>query len=166
MNWEAIGAVGEILGAFAVVLTLLYLAVQVKYAKTATTDATRLNIANGIQAMLLAMSTDDTLRTSVYKAQGFEPFLSELSARLSVSVEEAARVDMYAAYWFWLHWGQYSSTTDESDLEELRNVMESYVDLPSLAYSWENSFVAKAALQPEFVNFVDKAMSDYRKTKI
>ena len=41
MNWEAIGAIGEVLGAFAVVMTLLYLAVQVKYAKNATTDATR-----------------------------------------------------------------------------------------------------------------------------
>ena len=30
MNWEAIGAIGEITGAFAVVLTLLYLAVQLK----------------------------------------------------------------------------------------------------------------------------------------
>ena len=28
MNWEAIGAVGEVLGAFAVVLTLVYLAVS------------------------------------------------------------------------------------------------------------------------------------------
>ena len=30
MNWDAIGAIGEILGALAVVLTLGYLAIQVK----------------------------------------------------------------------------------------------------------------------------------------
>ena len=68
MNWEAIGAIGEVLGAFAVVATLLYLALQVRHAKTATTDAIRLNRANGVQAMLLAMSTDDALRSSVNKA--------------------------------------------------------------------------------------------------
>ena len=31
MNWEAIGAVGEIVGAAAVVLTLFYLAIQVRH---------------------------------------------------------------------------------------------------------------------------------------
>ncbi len=36
MNWDAIGAVGEIVGAAAVVITLIYLAVQVRSARTAT----------------------------------------------------------------------------------------------------------------------------------
>jgi hypothetical protein len=30
MNWEAIGAIGEVVGAFAVIATLLYLAVQIR----------------------------------------------------------------------------------------------------------------------------------------
>ena len=30
MNWEAVGAAGEVLGAFAVVVTLVYLSVQIK----------------------------------------------------------------------------------------------------------------------------------------
>jgi len=36
LNWDAIGAVGEILGAVSVLITLLYLATQVKEAKRAT----------------------------------------------------------------------------------------------------------------------------------
>lgn len=36
MNWEAIGAVGEIIGAIAVLLTLLYLAIQVRESSKAT----------------------------------------------------------------------------------------------------------------------------------
>ena len=35
MNWEAIGAIGEIVGAIAVVATLVYLARQVTAARTA-----------------------------------------------------------------------------------------------------------------------------------
>ena len=31
MNWDAIGAIGELVGASAVVVTLVYLAVQVKH---------------------------------------------------------------------------------------------------------------------------------------
>jgi hypothetical protein len=30
MNWDAIGAVGELIGAIAVLITLVYLAVQIK----------------------------------------------------------------------------------------------------------------------------------------
>ena len=41
MNWEAIGAVGEILGAIAVVVTLLYLARQTKASGRATVSASR-----------------------------------------------------------------------------------------------------------------------------
>ena len=42
MNWEAIGAIGEIVGALAVVLTLGYLANQVRHAKEAAADTNRL----------------------------------------------------------------------------------------------------------------------------
>ena len=42
MNWDAIGAVGEIIGALAVLITLIYLARQVRYAnKQAEIEALR-----------------------------------------------------------------------------------------------------------------------------
>ena len=41
MNWEAIGAVGEIIGAVAVVITLAYLAVQVRHSREATEANTK-----------------------------------------------------------------------------------------------------------------------------
>lgn len=40
MNWEAIGAVGEIVGAIAVVVTLVYLTNQVRRGTAATQPAT------------------------------------------------------------------------------------------------------------------------------
>ena len=45
MSWEAIGAVGEIVGASAVIVTLIYLALQIKDSaraarSSAVTDAT------------------------------------------------------------------------------------------------------------------------------
>ena len=62
MNWDAIGAVGEILGAFAVVATLVYLASQVRYEKTAAADANRLERAAGVRDLLLEMTRNDKLR--------------------------------------------------------------------------------------------------------
>ena len=34
MNWQAIGAIGEFIGSLAVLITLIYLAIQVKHART------------------------------------------------------------------------------------------------------------------------------------
>lgn len=42
MNWDAIGAVGEVAGALGVIISLLYLAVQIRHSsKTAEDSATR-----------------------------------------------------------------------------------------------------------------------------
>ena len=47
MNWEAIGAIGEILGALAVLVTLLYLAIQVRQNTAAVTTATYESVITG-----------------------------------------------------------------------------------------------------------------------
>ena len=46
MNWEAIGAVGEVFGAVAVFLTLLYLARQIRANTRSSETASRQNVAN------------------------------------------------------------------------------------------------------------------------
>jgi hypothetical protein len=46
MNWDAIGAVGEMIGALAVVVTLVYLALQVR-ASTKESDANHLSVSSG-----------------------------------------------------------------------------------------------------------------------
>ena len=58
MNWEAIGSIGEIIGATAVVLTLAYLAVQVRHG-TKATQAASIQVASTLdQEFLLALGTD------------------------------------------------------------------------------------------------------------
>ena len=50
MNWEAIGAVGEVLGAIGVVVTLGYLAVQIRHNTRSVRAARLLGIASGWRA--------------------------------------------------------------------------------------------------------------------
>ena len=52
MNWDAIGAIGEIIGAAGVIGTLLYLAIQVRASTAATETENRSAIANGYRAIL------------------------------------------------------------------------------------------------------------------
>ena len=48
MNWDAIGAIGEILGAIAVLGTLIYLAAQIRLNTAAVTTATYESMVSGI----------------------------------------------------------------------------------------------------------------------
>lgn len=52
MNWEAIGAVVEILSAAFVLIALVYLATRVKYAKNAAADTNRLKISTNSVAFI------------------------------------------------------------------------------------------------------------------
>ena len=160
MNWEAIGAIGEILGAITVVLTLLYLAVQVKYAREATIDANRLNRANGIQSMLLALCTNEDLRSSVIQAQGSSAYYDDLAKKLGISRQQAEILDQSAAYWFWLHWSQFASSTSDADIEELTHLIRNFYSQPQMRSSWEGSTNAKPILEPHFVKFVDQILAD------
>lgn len=80
MNWEAIGAIGEIIGALAVLVTLIYLATQVKQsAKQAQENARatkaliRLHIGDSVLSINEKLLESEHLQNIVIKAQLGEP---------------------------------------------------------------------------------------------
>ena len=77
MNWEALGAIGEIVGAVVVVLTLGYLAVQMRQNTRAVRVASFHQVADSFSAVSLAVVQD--------------PTLVSLLMRVSVNPENLAR---------------------------------------------------------------------------
>ncbi len=61
MNWEAIGAIGEVGGAIAVVVTLVYLTRQIRQSTHATGVAAYQQSQQQIYAMSVAIATDPEL---------------------------------------------------------------------------------------------------------
>lgn len=59
MNWEALGAIGEIVGAIAVILTLLYLATQLKQNSASTRAATYSSTTDGWHTYLQTQTVED-----------------------------------------------------------------------------------------------------------
>ena len=159
MNWEAIGALGEIVGALAVVLTLAYLAIQVRHAKEAAADTNRLERSKGVRDMMLASAADSGLRENLTKGLQLSDYYNEIASNLNMSSDEAASFDWAMLYWFWLHWGQYASTNKESDVEELRNVISGFYRNPGVRVCWEKSPWARPVLEKDFVNFVDEILA-------
>ena len=161
MNWEAIGAVGEILGAAVVFITLAYLAVQVRYAKIAATDSNRQARTKGVTDMQLAMISNPESMSAFVKANQTEPYYTAIARDLNLTHEEALQVDSMCLYWFWLHWGQFSSLTLAEDLQGLSQTVGKFYQARSLRYSWENSPYAKALFEDKFINFVEESMAKY-----
>ena len=159
MNWDAIGAIGEIVGALAVVLTLGYLANQVRHAKEVAADTNRLERSKGVRDMMLASASDSDLRENLTKGLLLSDYYSEIASKLNMSSNEAASFDWAMLYWFWLHWGQYASTTKDSDVEELRTVINGFYRNPGVRLCWEKSPQARPVLEEDVVKFVDEILA-------
>jgi len=80
MNWDAVSAIGEIVGAIAVVVTLVYLTIQVRLGTAATQAATVQAAATLDQDFLLALGSDPVMA---------QIWVRYLSAPHSLSVEQA-----------------------------------------------------------------------------
>ena len=56
MNWDAIGAIGEVIGAVAVVFSLLYLATQVRHSSRTAEDAAFRDVFAAVTAQFTSMA--------------------------------------------------------------------------------------------------------------
>jgi hypothetical protein len=160
MSWDAIGALAEAVGALAVLLTLAYLAIQVKHAREATADTNRLSRAEGVRDMTLTMLQNDEVRHGALATLGAAPFYAESAERFGVTVLDAERIDYVAQFYFWLHWGQFSATMTESDRDELVHIVQAFYTLPPIRHSWSHGPFGKAMFEPRFVEFVDSVLAD------
>jgi len=161
MNWEALSAIGEIVGALAVVLTLVYLAFQVRYARNATIDQNRLTRSTAIREIILATANNDDLRVSQMKSWGLDQYYESLAEELGITGTEASRNDWANAVYLWMYWGQWNTTHDPKDLRELENVITKYLSMPGPRHTWDVSPVGKVFMDEGFVEFVDGLLAKH-----
>ncbi len=160
MNWDALDASAEAIGAVAILLTLVYLTVQVRQATLASADTNRLMRASGVREMSMALLHDKDLRETVWRAYGETgtQYLADFAERFDVAIEEAARPDVYTQYYLWLHWGQFSTTKTAADDLELKNIVTRFYNVPAFRYAWENSMGTRPVMDAEFVKFIDSVL--------
>jgi hypothetical protein len=95
VNWDAIGAIGQILGSVGVLITLVYLSLQIRHARMETRRSTSSVRVSSASQQLMAFAADERLARIWTKANlglGTEipPFMTELVRLTSVTTEEAA----------------------------------------------------------------------------
>ena len=123
MSIMELGALGEFLGVFALVATLIYLAVQVRQARSESEKAVLEARTTGIRELNLTMAASDGLVAALVKAEealGAAPnrFEAELVSH-GLGREEAHRVNM----WFLANW-RHDLTQYETAKREQRSSLD------------------------------------------
>ena len=82
LNWEAIGAVGEIGGAIGVIVTLAYLSIQIRSSSRATESQVHASLASEMERVVVAASQDDPLIDAIALAQRGEELTEAQALKL------------------------------------------------------------------------------------
>ncbi len=77
MNWDAIGAIGEIVGATAVVITLVYLALQTRHSAAATQSSTEVEASRQLSAWVTRSFQDELIQGLWDDVQAGKPLSDE-----------------------------------------------------------------------------------------
>ena len=130
MNWEAIGAVGELIGGLAVIATLIYLAVQIRQNTAMITAQTVQASVDATQRTLLFRAEHGALRAILRKARDDEELTRDEFEMLASYLQAAfmnfqARLQHNARGLF-----------DESVNESYENILEDYLETPYVRRWW------------------------------
>lgn len=160
MNWDALGALAEMFGAAAVFVTLVYLSVQVRQARSEARRALAHARADTARGLLTARASDARLGGLYVKATlAIEPtppaFVTAAMAQAGLTAEDAA-----ALYWDQLAWWQYRlevipyvhELPDEARQEFEQGIRLNYGAQPLERLFYETS---RAALPADAVRYID-----------
>ena len=151
MNWEAIGAVGEAVGAIAVVVTLAYLAMQIRQNTGATRAASHHAVIEALNQGNLAQARDAELA---------QIWVSGLKDRGVLTEVERQRFDSLCLAYFHVFdslW--YSAKVGTSERDLLLSEEKGFVYLmdSSGVYDWWEA--NPYAFSPEFRNYMEEFRS-------
>ena len=164
MNWEEVGAIGQVLGSIAVFITLGYLAVQLRHARAEVKRSIITTRASMVRDQAMAAATDADLNRLNAKAamalgSQFSPFQAELMKRTDLTADEAYR----------LHWEQAALweirqesirymnelPTTEREAFDVRN--RSAYRAGSVTRLWYET--NRSSLSAEFVRYIDNLIA-------
>jgi len=152
MNWDAIGAIGEMIGAVAVVATLIYLAAQIRQNTNATQATSRETVSQYTIDLLLQLSRDDDTvvfwRSALTDPTDLDPSARFRRDMIAYAVAEGWEM----AYMQWRR-----GVLSDRDWEKWDRIIASYMVLPEFREFWETSSINLGA---DFRAYVDQLQID------
>ena len=153
MNWEAIGAIGEILGAIAVLITLFYLAVQIKQNSAATKNAASESmLAAGQNTALTVASTEGGIDVWVRGREDYASLTNTEKNRLRLFyISQMMATDN-------LYWSYKKGNLEEELWERQSNWMRSYLETEAGKAVWAQQTSAGGFTR----SFIEYCNAEYR----
>jgi hypothetical protein len=156
MNWDAIGAIAELLGAVGVIASLIYLATQIRQSREQMRAAT----AQQLQSQL----------TSTGQAATRDPELARLLRRGNENVEQLDEDELFRFnFYFSGLWTEYDTAyyqyriglLDEDRWQVIRCQLKFMLQPPGITRWWANSQMGAGGLvSPEFVALVSEILGE------
>ncbi len=153
MNWEAIGAVGEIIGAIAVVASLVYVGIQVHQSNILSRSQTRQSIMHLVQQELYKLIDDPTILMLLTKAD----ISIEEKIKLNAWISSNMRQREYE--WF----ARNDGTIDENTFNTYKALIPIVLGTERSRRWWK---LARPAFYPGFAAFVDDLLGESPKNDI
>ncbi len=160
MNWEAIGTVGEVVGAIAVVVTLIYLSIQTRLSRIAAEETSEHAAQQGLNAQQEMYSE---WRRTVLSNPEIADVLVKARSEEALTEKEQILFSAYFEELFFTAVTSYRSVlhhttgyTTQGDVTHMLAMMESH---PRSFDEWRRVAHIVAEIGPEFVEAVDKALA-------
>jgi hypothetical protein len=153
VSWDAIGAIGEIIGSFAVLITLIYLATQIRNQNRQARDANRQWGVTQFNAMRLQIiGNAEVARVALEGQQSLE----------SLTHVERFQFSQRIIFTFSTIWSQYQSVktgTSDLDLEKVGIALEIFASSTAVQEIWIS---LRNGYPDDFVSYVDSIFSEGR----
>ncbi len=147
MNWEAIGAIAEILGATAVVVTLLYLASQTRQTRTAVESAANLGTVEAHSRYRQALMVNADLAD----------LLARANANPEISEGDQIRLQMlFDDVFLACAMGILTRASDKTPRTDIQFLTEFLTNNPYGVVAWNKKRNEMHEIVPEFCAEIDR----------
>ena len=150
MNWDAIGAVGEIIGAAAVVISLVYVAVQLRVQNKETRLAAMHDITVGYRDNLATFTSVDLTELMAKANADFSSLSDPEATRLISAVQRALRLAEEAYIQF------EEGRLDDRMWNPIAKHYRSYLSLPAFRKVWD---LRRNYYDEQFVSYMESLES-------
>ena len=151
MNWQAISALSEIVGAAAVVVTLIYLAIQIRDSAKASRSAAVTDATGGIQAWYHELGTNPQTAGLFLNGMANTDVLSRQQQFQFLMLVHSIFLGFQRSYFL-----SKAGTLDVGLRDSIGTAVQAVNHLPGIHFYWEQR---KTFFQPEFVAWVEELLA-------
>lgn len=155
MNWDANSAIGEIVGAASVVVTLIYLANQIRLARVSAEATSTYGSLSAYGRWRTALLQNSDIPKAIDKANTGEPLNGEETIQLSTLMDDLFLTSLVTSIG-----NERWNTLVDGPGADIEYVVGILISNPGLILEWERFRELAELLSPEYTKLVDLRLAE------